>query len=44
MNLNWAKTMIKKKCDRCGSDLGTESKKTKQRFCGTCKKKFDLYK
>jgi len=26
--------MIKKKCDRCGSPLGTESKKTKERFCG----------
>jgi len=29
--------MIKKKCDRCGSPLGTESKKTKERFCGKCK-------
>ncbi len=35
--------MIKEKCDRCGSHLGTESKKTKQRFCGNCKKKFQLY-
>ena len=26
------------------NDLGTESKKTKQRFCGNCKKKFDLYR
>ena len=24
--------MIKEKCDRCGSSLGTESKKTKQRL------------
>ncbi len=35
--------MIKKKCDRCGSFLGVESQKTKQRFCGNCKKKFKLY-
>ena len=35
--------MIKKKCDRCGSVLGDESRKTKQRFCGRCKKKFQLY-
>lgn len=34
--------MIKKKCDRCGSSLGTDSKKTKQRFCGKCKRKFEL--
>jgi len=25
--------MTKEKCDRCGSFLGTESKKTKQKFC-----------
>jgi transposase-like protein len=37
------KVMIKEKCDRCGSSLGTESKKTKQRFCGNCKKKFQLH-
>ena len=37
------KIMIKEKCDRCGSYLGTESKKTKQRFCGNCKRKFQLY-
>ena len=36
--------MIKEKCDRCGSFLGTESKKTKQRFCGNCKRKFQLQK
>ena len=36
--------MIKKKCDRCGSPLGTESKKTNERFCGNCKRKFQLYR
>lgn len=41
--MKWIISMIKKKCDRCGSVLGTESKKTKQRFCGNCKKKFQLY-
>ena len=35
--------MIKEKCDRCGVYLGKESKKTKQRFCKNCKKKFQLY-
>ncbi len=38
------KIMIKEKCDRCGSALGTETKKTKQRFCGNCKRKFQLQK
>ena len=36
--------MTKEKCDRCGSSLGTESKKTKQKFCGNCKRKFQLYR
>ena len=36
--------MIKKKCGRCGSILGVESMKTKQRFCGKCKKKFQLHR
>ena len=36
--------MIKQKCDRCGVFLGTESKKTKQRFCGNCKRKFQLHR
>jgi len=35
--------MIKEKCNRCGSPLGTESKKTKERFCGNCKRKFQLH-
>ena len=38
------KIMIKEKCDRCGSSLGTETKKTKKRFCGNCKRKFQLQK
>jgi len=41
---DWNQVMIKTKCDRCGADLGTESKKTKQKFCGNCKKKFGLYR
>ncbi|EIJ65952.1 hypothetical protein BD31_I0132 [Candidatus Nitrosopumilus salaria BD31] len=36
--------MIKEKCDRCGAPLGTETKKTKQRFCPNCKRKFQLQK
>jgi uncharacterized Zn finger protein (UPF0148 family) len=36
--------MIKEKCNRCGTPLGKESKKTKQKFCRNCKQKFDLYK
>ena len=36
--------MTKEKCDRCGAPLGTETKKTKQRFCGNCKRKFQLQK
>ena len=35
--------MIKKKCDRCGAVLGEDSRKTKQRFCGNCKRKFQLH-
>jgi len=33
--------MIKEKCDRCGSHLGTESKKTKQRFVEIVKRNFN---
>ena len=32
--------MIKEKFDRCGSLLGTEGKKTKQKLCVNCKRKF----
>ena len=42
--MDWKQIMIKQKCDRCGSILGTESKKTKQRFCGNCKRKFQLHR
>ena len=36
--------MSKEKCNRCGAPLGTETKKTKQRFCPNCKRKFQLQK
>ena len=44
MIMDWKINMIKQKCDRCGAFLGTESKKTKQRFCGKCKRKFQLHR